>query len=58
MPLLTRCSTRFDVTLLGQTNALVNKNWTRKYNNWTIKMISGTGLTKACASGPPPLDRT
>ena len=38
--------------------ALVNKNWTRKSNNWTVKMICGTGLAKDCASGPPPLDRT
>ena len=38
--------------------ALVNKNWTQKAKNWTLKNIWRTTLMKACTSGPPPLDRT
>ena len=39
-------------------SALVNKNWTQKSKNWTLKNIWRTTLMKACTSGPPPLDRT
>ena len=38
--------------------ALVNKNWTRKSKNWTLKNSWRTALSKGSTSGPPPLDRT